>query len=35
MLPTATPKPELLAVAGRVLQEIGDRPCDAELEFPT
>jgi hypothetical protein len=33
MLPTGQHKPELLAVTGRVLQEIGDRPFDAELEF--
>jgi hypothetical protein len=33
MLPTGKHKPELLAVAHRVLQEIGDRPFDAELEF--
>src|SRR5215475_5919480 len=33
MLPNGTHKPELLAVAGRVLQEIGDRLFDAELEF--
>jgi 2-hydroxylaminobenzoate mutase len=33
MSPTGKHKPELLALARRVLQEIGDRPFNAELEF--